>query len=525
MDKNYTAQAQELTTDALLTVLQEYREYEAEAVLAAIQELEHRGVEVPGKYHLLQELEQPQPVKETQAENAKSFLMLFVPQPYYTVTPILLNLNLLVFLGGLVLGLDFMNPDANRLVDIGANFGPYTLTGEWWRLFTSMFLHGGVVHLLFNMVALVQIGMQLEALIGRVQFAVAYLLCGLAGSITSLWWISPEISVSVGASGAIFGMFGLLLVVMLLERELAWKDKKAILTNMAVVIGINLAYGMRGGIDNAAHVGGLLSGMAYGAVLLLRSDRYITQNYNLKGTAVTVGLGLGALVVFFNLIPFTGMTRYTFALDEIGKKEELAMQAVYELDKAGDHPDTAKLLPMVEGGIELWEECEVLLENIDDAPKEEQARFTAMLDYVRLRKLSYQMLRDDLKAGRPLMHAKQRQMLYAINHYAQQLQEDDFSEAETQYTDAGEQGLDESMITGSDGAPLDSTDMASVTDPLYVLDGKVLGVASQGDDLPEMQQLSQDKIKSIVLLKATEAEETFGKKAAGGAIVITTKKE
>lgn len=529
MENIYAAQAQEHTTEELKAVLQEYQEYEPEAVLAAVRELERRNEEVPNRFQLLQELQQeqqdePQPEKETPAEKAKNFLMLFVPQPHYTVTPILLNLNLLVFILGLFLGLDFMNPDASRLVDIGANFGPYTLTGEWWRLLTSTFLHGGLVHLLFNMVALVQIGVQLEMLIGRVQFALAYILCGLAGSITSLWWTSPEISVSVGASGAIFGMFGMLLIVMMLERQLAWSDKRAILTNMAVVIGINLAYGMRGGIDNAAHVGGLVAGIILGAVLMLRSDRYITQQYNAVGTAVMAGVSMVVLVIFFNSIPFAGKTRFAYALEEIGKKEEQALQAIFELDKAGDHPDTKRILPMVEEGIQLWEESEVLLENIDDAPEEEQARLTAMLDYVRLRKLSYQMLRDDMKAGRPLLHEKQQQMLSAINHYALQLQQNDFAETAAQDNSFQKQEVPEGMFTGSDGEPLDSADVASIGDPLYVVDGVEIGVASESEYLPEVRNLTPENIKNVTVLKGPEATAIYGEKASGGAVVFTTKK-
>lgn len=529
MDNNYTVQAQELSTEELQAVLQEHREYETEAVLAAMEELQKRGVVVPEQEQLKQQLQQEEqvmqvPEKETPAQKAKSFFMLFVPQPHYTVTPVLLNLNLLVFIVGALLGLDIVNPDAGRLVDMGANFGPYTLTSEWWRLLTSMFLHGGIMHLLFNMMALVQIGVQLEALVGRVQFALAYVLCGLAGSVTSLWWTSPDISVSVGASGAIFGMFGMLLMVLMLEREMDWKSKRAMLTNMAVVIGINLAYGMRGGIDNAAHIGGLVAGIVLGAILLLRSGRYITQSYTTVGTAVTTAVGGILLIGFFNAIPFTGKVRYAYAMEEIGKKEEMAMQAIYALDKAGDNPDPATILPMVATGIQLWEESEVLLEDIDDAPESEQRRMSALLDYVRLRKLSYQMLQDDLKAGRPLLHQKQQQMLYAINSYAVQLQKGDFPDEATQSSDQNGQVSMEELVTNSDGAPLDSADVAAVGDPLYVLDGIEVGVASKSELLPEVQQLTPERIKNITVLKGPEAVAIYGNKAVGGAVIITTNK-
>ena len=522
MEHNYTAQAEALTTEELQAVVKQYKEYEPAAVLVAIAELERREAHVPNleelKQELLQEQEPPQP--ETLGQKAQNFLMLFVPQRQYFVTPVLLNLNLLVFIAGAVLGLHVLNPDAEKLVGWGANFGPYTLTGEWWRLLTSMFLHGGLIHLLLNMVALVNIGVQLEMLVGRVQFILAYLLCGLAGSVASLWWTSPEVSVSVGASGAIFGMFGMLLMVFLLEREMEWKSKRAILGNMLFVIGINLAYGMRGNIDNAAHIGGLVAGMVYGAILLLRSDRYITQKYGAVGNAGLAGGGLLLLVVCFNMIPFTGKARYVYTLEQVGKKEQTAMEAMLAMDKAGGNVEADKMLPVLEQGIQLWEESEELLEEIDDAPAGEEARLSALLDYVRLRKMSYQMLRDDLQAGRPPLHQKQQQMLSAINHYAMQLQRGDFSGNTVQSSDQPAGGL----VKGSNGEELSAEDMAAIGDPLYVLDGVELGVASKSDPLPEVRQLSPETIESITVLQRAEAVKLYGEKASGGAILITTKK-
>ncbi|ARS37928.1 hypothetical protein CA264_17410 [Pontibacter actiniarum] len=401
-----------------------HTQYEPQAVLAVLAELERRGVPVAQPEQLKQELLQAQepPQPETLAQKGRGFLQVFVPKPHYFVTPILLNLNLLVFVAGALLGVHVLDPDAARLVELGANFGPYTLTGEWWRLLTSMFLHGGLVHLLFNMVALVNIGTQLEALVGRVQFVLAYVLCGLAGSVVSLWWTSPEVSVSVGASGAIFGMFGMLLMVLLLERELDWKSKRAILGNMVFVIGINLAYGMRGGIDNAAHIGGLLAGVVFGSVLLLRSGRYITQAYGAVGNAITVAAGALVLLVWFLQIPFTGTVRYVYVMEEVGELERSALEAALALDAAGDTYKPEEVLPLLEQGVRAWEASEVLLESVDDAPAGEEKRVATMLDYVRLRKLSYQLLHDDMAAGRPLMHPKQQQMMSAISHFAAQLQ-------------------------------------------------------------------------------------------------------
>jgi rhomboid protease GluP len=95
----------------------------------------------------------------------------------------------------------------------GSNFGPYTTEGEWWRLFTSLFIHFGIAHLLLNMFALTAFGPLVERLFGSVNFLFVYLLAGIAGSLASIAW-NPGIN-SAGASGAIFGILGALMAVQL----------------------------------------------------------------------------------------------------------------------------------------------------------------------------------------------------------------------------------------------------------------------------------------------------------------------
>src|SRR2546425_3302836 len=121
------------------------------------------------------------------------------------VTPVLIALNVTIFVvmlrGGGVLG------DPETLVGWGGNFGPRTTNGEWWRLVASMFVHSGMLHLLVNLVGLMQIGLILERLVGPWVFATVYVT---AGTLTSLVSLSAHTAaVSVGASGAIFGLYGL----------------------------------------------------------------------------------------------------------------------------------------------------------------------------------------------------------------------------------------------------------------------------------------------------------------------------
>ena len=126
--------------------------------------------------------------------------------------------------------------------------------GEWWRLLTAAFLHGGILHLLFNMYALYLFGPQLEAAFGHVRFAVLYVLSALGGSAVSYLFANP-VQPSLGASGAVFGILGATLVV---SRRLRYDVR-----GVTVLIGINLALGfVIEGIDWRAHLGGLLTGMA-----------------------------------------------------------------------------------------------------------------------------------------------------------------------------------------------------------------------------------------------------------------------
>src|SRR5258708_38397636 len=118
-------------------------------------------------------------------------------------TVVLIALNVLIFLVMVIRGASIFSPTTNSVLKWGADYGPLTLHGEWWRMLVSPFLHFGIIHLLFNMFVLFNIGLFMESVAGRVSYIVLYLVCGLGGSAASLAW-HPSI-VSAGASGAIFG--------------------------------------------------------------------------------------------------------------------------------------------------------------------------------------------------------------------------------------------------------------------------------------------------------------------------------
>jgi membrane associated rhomboid family serine protease len=126
---------------------------------------------------------------------------------YTIATPILIALNVVVF-ALMVLGSGSLG-DPQTLIGWGASFGPLTTNGEWWRLFTAMFVHTGLVHLLVSVASLLSIGFILERAVGPVALAAVYVASGLIGNVVSLW-SAPALSVTAGSSGAVLGVYGLL---------------------------------------------------------------------------------------------------------------------------------------------------------------------------------------------------------------------------------------------------------------------------------------------------------------------------
>lgn len=209
------------------------------------------------------------------AQKEMQELLFFVkPREGYFVTPILIYVNVGVFLLMVLCGLGFANFTAEDLLSWGANYGPLTKNGEWWRLLISTFLHAGVMHLLANMIGLLFIGVFLEPKLGRIRYLIVYLLTAVISAVTSLWW-HDEV-VSVGASGAVFGLYGVF-VALLITKVYPPEIAKTALVSTLVFIAYNLIMGMTGDIDNAAHIGGLISGFVIGLILYLKLKQEVSK--------------------------------------------------------------------------------------------------------------------------------------------------------------------------------------------------------------------------------------------------------
>jgi membrane associated rhomboid family serine protease len=199
------------------------------------------------------------------------------------LTQLLIGINAAVFVAGLLNTANDAFAGRGGFIVDGGLFGPSVADGEWYRIVTSGFLHGGLIHVGFNMFLLYQLGSVLEPVLGRLRFGAVYatsLLCGSFGVLL----VSPN-SLTVGASGAVFGLMGALF--------LAYRDRgiDPFSTGIAPTIGINLLLTFTiPGISIGGHVGGLIGGLA-SAWLLFDGARAIGKQ---QALAAVIGLGAAA---------------------------------------------------------------------------------------------------------------------------------------------------------------------------------------------------------------------------------------
>ncbi|XP_042502867.1 RHOMBOID-like protein 5 [Macadamia integrifolia] len=177
-------------------------------------------------------------------------------------------------------------PSANTLILVGGLQPKLVVKeGEGWRLLSCMWLHGGLIHLLANMISLLFIGVRLEQEFGFLKIGLLYVFSGLGGSLSSA--IRLQSNVSVGASGALFGLLGAMLSELIMNWTI-YSNKCAALSSLLLIVAINMAVGYIPGVDMSAHIGGFVSGFLLGFILLVRpqfgwvNHKYIPPGYDLK---------------------------------------------------------------------------------------------------------------------------------------------------------------------------------------------------------------------------------------------------
>lgn len=197
-------------------------------------------------------------------ETFKKDYFFLIPTKEFYIISILINLNLIIYILMVFFGLGFISFDTDDLFLLGGVEKDVVLDGEWWRLFTAMFLHGGLIHILSNLFTLFFIGIFTESIIGSKRFITTYILSGLGCSLASIYW--HDNTVSVGASGAIFGLFGVM-IALILTKAFSKKIDIGFLIMSSIFIGYNLLMGLFTNSDNAGHLGGLFTGFFIGILI------------------------------------------------------------------------------------------------------------------------------------------------------------------------------------------------------------------------------------------------------------------
>lgn len=216
-------------------------------------------------------------MQDTYGNDTSDALERIFQGPINWMNLIIIGVNIIVFALMEIFG---DTDNITFMLKCGAAYTPWILDGQWYRLFTSMFLHFGVSHLLNNMVLLLFLGDMLEEAAGKWRYLLIYLGGGLAGNIVSLLmdYRTGEMVVSAGASGAVFAVIGGIFVILIKQRG---KVENLTLPRLVFVIFLSIYHGFQStGIDNAAHIGGLLGGIIL-AFFVYRKKTPKRQTYGL----------------------------------------------------------------------------------------------------------------------------------------------------------------------------------------------------------------------------------------------------
>ena len=226
----------------------------------------------------------------------------------------LLAINIVIFAAMVASGISFTSPQTDQVLRWGADYGPYTLSGQYWRLITSMFLHFGIIHIFGNMWCLWSLGRLAEKMVGSLSLVGIYLMTGIGASLLSLSW--NPMRVSAGASGAIFGIAGALITVLYFGKlGLQPEGVRKLLGYVVRFAFLNLLFGLQGHIDNMAHLGGLVSGLLIGFFLARTFDVSPEERPARRGMIFAVS----AVVLVLLFVPVAKAKQYAV---EFGKGQD-----------------------------------------------------------------------------------------------------------------------------------------------------------------------------------------------------------
>ena len=349
--------------------------------------------------------------QQPQADPQQQFLQrLNAATPRAVVTPALLAINIGIFLVMAALGIRVLGGRPDEYLRFGANFAPLTTGGEWWRLVTSTFVHFGVVHLAINMWALWDAGRLTERLFGNVGFAALYLFAGIAGGSASMLWNQQVIG--VGASGAVFGVFGALLAYMTVQRgSIPANVINRLRASSSVFVVYSLLYGFtQAGIDNAAHLGGLVGGFATGLILARPLDPLTRHRRNVQRALLAALLAAVTLPTAAWLTPDTSRVyRQAIALQKeievfsAAEKELLAaFQGIVDQSHHGKLSDADALRELRISILPEWGRAVARLAGVElDAHAPTRTDYELLMRYAVAQRDAIKATADYLETGNP----------------------------------------------------------------------------------------------------------------------------
>ncbi|MGE0636626.1 MAG: rhomboid family intramembrane serine protease [Bacteroidia bacterium] len=319
--------------------------------------------------------------------------------PYYGFVSIM-AINIVVYVAMIIDGVSFFYPTNDELLRWGANFGPYTLKDEWWRLFTCEFVHIGFGHLFANMVSLIYIGILLEPLIGTLRFVTVYMLATVAAALLSVWW--NGYAIGAGASGATLGMYGMMLMFSIVARKMfAPGELGAFFIWAFFVIVFNLLYGLKDGIDNSAHLGGIFYGMFAALVFYPSYRKKESFSVTLLNDVVLIVISVGIFVYAYQHIP-KGMAYYDDVMEQFDINQDKALLVLRQLDNDSVYYEKTDyyIQRIEEEGIKSWDRNITALAELNNLPENYGTRVELLMKYSLLRKEACEVVIKNLKDNR-----------------------------------------------------------------------------------------------------------------------------
>jgi membrane associated rhomboid family serine protease len=296
-----------------------------------------------------------------------------------------------------IMGIGIFSPSTEGVIKWGANYGPLTLDGQWWRMLSSLFLHFGLVHLLCNMVVLANIGRFMERLMGSGPYLVLYLVAGLGGGAASLAW--HPTTASAGASGAIFGLYGALLAFLLrYQNEVSSEALAPLWKGALVFVGYNVLYGLfRPDIDMAAHLGGLAAGFAVG--LFLVQPRSQEEGSGLGGRSLAaILLGVATVIVTLAGVPqpddWQGELK---RLSEVETKARATYNASLDKWKADQLTDKQFIATLENEVLPKWRAEREALAKMSRLSKDQMRLAWSLMRYMAAQEESWKLLAEGVR--------------------------------------------------------------------------------------------------------------------------------